>query len=962
MSDVVEVLQAALADRYTVMHELGRGGMASVYLAEDLKHHRQVALKVLRPDLAAALGSERFLREIDIAAKLSHPHIVPVYDSGQANGLLFFTMPFIEGSSLRHRLNAGPPIAVDEALRIAGQVVTALSYAHRQGVVHRDIKPENILFSGGVVVVADFGIARAVNAAGGGGLTASGFPLGTLGYMSPEQAAGSRSLDGRSDIYSLGCVLYEMLVGRPPERWLDQASLDTGKIADAEPGERKQLDSLPEPVEQLLVRALAQAPDARFRSADELGAAISRLVGNQVSISAPPYPLPAPRIRWRRPVGTLAAIVILIAGAVGVASRWRSGPALDPNVVAVAPFDALGPDLNTWREGLVDLVSAPLDGAGPLRAVPPSAVIGRWSGRADAVSAADLGEELGAGLVLFGRLIGAGSDSVRVVATLLDVTTRRAVAEFDVRDRVDRVDRIADALVVGIISDLSRTRGLSGWHPASIGSSSPVALKAFLQGEQHHRRFGLDSARWYYARAIEADSAFALAHSRLAMASGWSMYFDADVAPGLLRAGALNHGLARRESLLLAGDSLWGALSGLRFRGEPDDWERLRRIVTTLETATTLYPTDPRGWYALGEIRYHFGPYVGIMVEQARAAFTRAVELDSAYVPAYKHLIELSLLTDDRESARRAAVQYVRRADSSMHRDAAAVTAALLDPERAMSTETQERLGALSTEGLANVWYDLKWWIDPAETSVRVAEALTARDSAAGGLRLALALAYRGRLEEARALAGAGTPALYVVLARLGAIPPDSVRAQLAAWLDADIGSGILAAHRWWALDGDTVSLQRSVQRWDSVARLPVARPALYEAIRESAQGYLALARADTATALERLATVPMWPGRYDTYYEQLTRAQILARGGEVAAAARLLDRMPFATQFDPAADAILTQLERGRVHERLGNRDTAIEAYARVVDAWSGADAVLQPLVSEAREALSRLTKESRE
>jgi tetratricopeptide (TPR) repeat protein len=357
--------------------------------------------------------------------------------------------------------------------------------------------------------------------------------------------------------------------------------------------------------------------------------------------------------------------------------------------------------------------------------------------------------------------------------------------------------------------------------------------------------------------------------------------------------------------------------------------------VTTLETATTLYPTDPRGWYGLGEIRYHFGPYVGITVQQARAAFVRAVELDSAYVPAYKHLIELSLLTDDRESARRAAVQYVRRADSSMHRDAAAVTAALLDPERAMSTETQERLGALSTEGLANVWYDLKWW---------------------------LALAYRGRLEEARALAGAGTPALYVVLARLGAIPPDSVRAQLAAWLDADVGSGILAAHRWWALDGDTVSLQRAVQRWDSVARVRVDWPVLFETIRESAQGYLALARGDTATALERLATVPVWPGRYDTYYEQLTRAQILARGGEDAAAARLLDHMSFAWNFDPAADAILAQLERGRVHERLGNRETAIEAYARVVDAWSEADAVLQPLVSEAREALSRLTEETRQ
>ncbi len=811
------------------------------------------------------------------------------------------------------------------------------------------------------MVVADFGIARAVNAAGGGGLTTSGFPLGTLGYMSPEQAAGSRSLDGRSDIYGLGCVLYEMLVGKPPERWLDRVSLDTGRIADAAPEEREQLDSIPGPVEQLLVRALAQSPDARFGSADEFMAAIGGVSEGRVTVPTPPQARTPRRQRsWRRPLAGAAAVVV-IAGAVIVTTQWRSDPALDPDVVAIAPFDVLGTELATWREGLVDLLSAPLDGAGPLRTVPPSAVIKRWRGRADAVSAAAVGSELGAGLVLYGRLISAGSDSVRAVATLLDVAARRPVAEFDLRDRADRMDRLADSIVVGVISDLSRTRGLSGWRPASIGSSSPVALKAFLQGEQHHRRFSLDSAIWYYTRAIEADSMFALAHSRMGMASGWSMYFDTDVAPALLRAGELNHGLARRESLLLAADSLWGALN--QFRGESADWVRLQRVFTTLNTATAQYPTDPRAWYALGEIRYHLGPYVGVTDRQMREAFTRAVELDSAFVPAYRHLIELSLMTDDRESAQRAADQYVFRADSSMYRDAEAVTAALLDPERSMSPATQARLDALPLGGLAQVWYDLKWWIDPAETSTRVAESWMARDSSTGRLRLALALAYRGHLTDARAVIGARSPALYAVLARLGGIPRDSARAQFATWLDANLGVGILPAHRWWALERDTLSLKRAVQRWDSIAGLPMPAlgPALYETVRESAQGYLALARGDTTAALEHLAAVPVWPNRYDTYYEQLTRAQILANLGEDSTAASLLDHMPFAVQFDPPADAIVAELERGRVHERLGNRDTAIEAYARVVDAWSGADTVLQPLVAEARDALSRLADEPR-
>src|SRR3989454_4444926 len=209
-------LQAALADRYAIERELGRGGMATVYLAQDLKHHRKVAIKVLKPELAAALGPERFLQEIEIAAGLTHPHILPLYDSGEATGLLYYVMPYVEGETLRNRLDGAGQLPLAEAVQITREVADALSHAHSHDVVHRDIKPENILLEAGHAVVSDFGIARAITAAGGEELTGTGIAVGTPAYMSPEQSAGSRELDGRSDIYSLGCVLYEMLAGHPP--------------------------------------------------------------------------------------------------------------------------------------------------------------------------------------------------------------------------------------------------------------------------------------------------------------------------------------------------------------------------------------------------------------------------------------------------------------------------------------------------------------------------------------------------------------------------------------------------------------------------------------------------------------------------------------------------------------------------------------------------------------------------
>ena len=256
-------LAAALVDRYELLRELGRGGMATVYLASDKKHRREVALKVLLPGLSAFLGVERFLKEIQIAARLNHPHILALHDSGEAAGSLYYVMPYIDGASLRQRLDAERRLDVDRALAIAGPVADALSYAHRMGIFHRDIKPENILFSQGHPVVADFGIAKAISTAGGANLTRTGFPLGTPGYMSPEQAAGLTELDERTDVYSLAVVVYEMVVGQVPGRWPTEEAVRSGRFIDAQASHRARLAAAGQQVEGALVRGLAIRHDQR---------------------------------------------------------------------------------------------------------------------------------------------------------------------------------------------------------------------------------------------------------------------------------------------------------------------------------------------------------------------------------------------------------------------------------------------------------------------------------------------------------------------------------------------------------------------------------------------------------------------------------------------------------------------------------------------------------------------------
>src|SRR5438552_18739572 len=273
--DPLARVQAALAGRYTIERELGRGGMATVYLAQDRKHHRQVAIKVLKPELAAALGPERFLREIDTAARLTHPHILPLHDSGEAAGLLYYVMPYVEGETLRDRLEREGQLPLEEAVRITREVASALSYAHSHDVVHRDIKPENILLSGGEAVVADFGIARAITQAAGSKLTETGLPVGTPAYMSPEQASGGGPIDGRSDVYSLACVLYEMLVGEPPYTGPSAQVVIAKRFTDPVPSVRRLRETIPPAIDAAVSKALAKAPVDRFVTAAQFAEALT---------------------------------------------------------------------------------------------------------------------------------------------------------------------------------------------------------------------------------------------------------------------------------------------------------------------------------------------------------------------------------------------------------------------------------------------------------------------------------------------------------------------------------------------------------------------------------------------------------------------------------------------------------------------------------------------------------------
>ena len=368
MPDLFESLREALADRYAVERELGRGGMATVFLAEDRKHHRSVAIKVLHSELTAALGAERFLREIEIAARLQHPHILPLYDSGAAGGFLYYVMPYVEGESLRDRLTREKQLPQDDALRIATEVAGALAYAHSRGVVHRDIKPENIMLSGGAAVVADFGIARAVSAAGQSRhLTETGTIIGTPAYMSPEQATGSNEIDGRSDQYSLACVVYETLVGEPPFTGPTAQAVIARHSLDMVSPPSIVRSTIPDAVEGAVLRALAKVPADRYPTTALFAEALNtpsaatgahRRATLDRAVRRPRSAL------WR--IAPVAAVVVALAAYLAIrsarAGRGAATGGLDPRHVAVLYFEdeSNGKTLGYLADGLTEALIAEL--------------------------------------------------------------------------------------------------------------------------------------------------------------------------------------------------------------------------------------------------------------------------------------------------------------------------------------------------------------------------------------------------------------------------------------------------------------------------------------------------------------------------------------------------------------------------------------------------------------------------
>jgi serine/threonine-protein kinase len=322
---IADRLKIALASRYVIERTLGQGGMATVYLARDLRHDRKVALKVLRPELASAIGADRFLNEIRVTASLQHPHILPLHDSGETDGFLYYVMPYVDGESLRDRLDEERQLPIDDAIRIAIEVAAALAYAHGKGVIHRDVKPENILIATGAAVVADFGIARAVTTAGAGRLTQTGLSLGTPHYMSPEQATAERDVDARTDIYALGTVVYEMLVGEPPFTGPTAQSVIAKVLAEAPRSIQLDRQTVPEHVDAAVRKALAKLPADRFRSAIEFSTALTR--PGLSPATAPATGVVARSDGWSatRPQLLVATLVLLGSLALGIAS-WLRGP------------------------------------------------------------------------------------------------------------------------------------------------------------------------------------------------------------------------------------------------------------------------------------------------------------------------------------------------------------------------------------------------------------------------------------------------------------------------------------------------------------------------------------------------------------------------------------------------------------------------------------------------------------
>ncbi|HEU4628487.1 MAG TPA: protein kinase [Gemmatimonadaceae bacterium] len=537
MPEIRPQLRAALGETYAIERELGAGGMATVYLAHDLKHDRAVALKVLHPHLAAALGAERFQREIRLAARLQHPHVLTVLDSGEAAGQLWFTMPYVEGESLRDRLNRERQLPVEDALRIACEAAQGLEYAHRHGVIHRDVKPENLLLTeDGNTLVADFGIARAITPGAAPTLTQTGISVGTPAYMSPEQAAGERDLTPRTDVYSLGAVLYEMLAGEPPFTGPSAQAVIARRFSGEVPSVRRARPAVPEPIEHAVTRALAVLPADRWLSAAEFARALGAgaTTVTRVVPHAPAASTGALAPLRRRPL--VATLLLGVALGLGALFAWRYGTASDagagPPRLAVLPFENLGDSADAYfADGITDAVR------GKLTALPDVAVIARTSSEEYAHTTKppdEIARELGVRYLLTGTVRwarnGDGPSRVQVSPELVEVDGEgapRSTWQRSFDAPLTDVFQVQSEIAGQVASALDVALSPTDQHELAERPTRDLdAYDAYLKGEAITAVDvpSLRRAAAFYEQAVARDSTFGIAWARLAYARA-SLYY-----------------------------------------------------------------------------------------------------------------------------------------------------------------------------------------------------------------------------------------------------------------------------------------------------------------------------------------------------------------------------------------------------------------------------------------------------
>ena len=645
--NVLESLRVALGSSYAIERELGGGGMARVFLATERVLDRQVVIKVLAPELTQSVSAERFQREILLAARLQHPHIVPLLSAGQAGDLIYYTMPFVAGESLKECLDRKDELSVGDAVRLLAQVARALAYAHKHGVVHRDVKPGNILLSQGEAQVTDFGIAKAISeSADADALTTCGLVLGTPAYMAPEQAL-NELVDRRADLYSLGVVAYEMLAGTLPFSGRTLQAILAAQLQERATDLALRRPNIPARVADLVLRLLEKDPSERPQSADDVVRVLeSKSVLDLRTDTTRLRGLPAvKRSRWL--VAGLFAGICLVAGVIALPKN-SVPPRFDRTVLAVTPFKVTAADssLRYLREGMLDLLVAKLSGTPDLRAVDPRTMLRAWqaAGGSDGVdidrqTALSVTRKLGAGQLLEGEVI--GSPGRLMLAARMIATEGGTEIRASVEGPADSLTALVDGLATQL---LVLSSGEERHRLAALTTTSLPALRAWLNGRAAHRRGDYATATDLFDQALEHDSTFALAGLSRKASSIWLDESTGD--SGTFLAWRHRDRLSGRDLALLR------FLLGSRYPlpGEArDDFVNLEALVAAA-------PDDPEAWATMGDHMFHYGALTGVADATRRAirSYERALSLDSSYAPSREHLVQLYYAAGDTMLARRA--------------------------------------------------------------------------------------------------------------------------------------------------------------------------------------------------------------------------------------------------------------------------------------------------------------------